>query len=253
MPIDQLSTSKTSVEPSGDQLEEYLQRENMPSCMHCNTYFSSPYGLERHVNEWCPLIKPMKRKRMEDSDDEFDDVRIEENPGFQELWRNAKDENTIVRIDKIQKYEDHGLDHHEAKVKANQKFLDEDKKSFYKLFGDIFRFHLLFRQTDVYNQLELKVLDIVDKDNITVKDAIAKVLPRFHAKFDILMSTEPESDTDSESSADESNGEDSEENSEESGEEDDESGEEEDDLDSESDNTDEKQTKRLPFKWITWK
>jgi len=54
--------------PSEQTYSEELSEE-MPSCDDCGLMFETMHDLQRHIKQWCPENKSLKRKRDEDDED----------------------------------------------------------------------------------------------------------------------------------------------------------------------------------------
>ena len=137
-----------------------------------------------------------------ESDDSSDDlIELEDNPAFQEWFRQALDETVEMRDEKYQKYVDQGMNEERAKEKAHMK----TSWAVQRIFFDKYRTHLWSSEhlkddethQELVEDLEQRMSDGKDVDK-TLKRVIAKYRHNFDGLFMYDEDDETEEDTDDE-------------------------------------------------------
>ncbi|XP_021369693.1 zinc finger homeobox protein 4-like [Mizuhopecten yessoensis] len=195
---------------------------NMISCEDCGVVFENLHDLQKHIKNWCPDQSPLKRKmseedslpdkkmkfeRMisEDSDTSIESYDDYEDDVFMQFAEIAREKNEEQWQKKLEKYENQGISHSEAKSKADMKLKDEDLKEFLGYYGKLISYLLQLRHGrlhgEVIESIENYMAEGMDSEK-AIRVTLRQLQHRFEDYLDSVKDTDDEEsvNTDSEGS-----------------------------------------------------
>ena len=151
------------------------ESDNMHACQYCGALFEGRMHKNQHEKECAQM--------------DFDEKEPFENEGYQQLRREAKEENHEAFEEKVEKYKDQGMSLTDAREKANDKMETQDRRSFHGLYTDQIKLQVQLDESSLHNSVITQVKEMVDYPDVSLDQAIKRVLSRHRKDIDTVMDT----------------------------------------------------------------
>lgn len=124
--------------PPTTQVENITQFENMPSCDDCGLVFDTSSDVQRHIKNWCPENKNLKRKREDSREPTSSNMTVKKIKSDSQVWAEligSKVFHSNRRVQNaIKKYIKQGYSQRKARYKSMQDNLPALSKDFRKAY-----------------------------------------------------------------------------------------------------------------------
>jgi hypothetical protein len=192
--------------------------DDMPSCDDCGLVFDNIHDVQRHIKEkWCPALQKRQRESDDEelespkktkwlslsdvydsdtaSDKDDDDVDIEDNDAYQDMYSNALNQNDSTWEKKANKYVEDGMTEKDARLQADEDIREFVRRDFFKIYTKALEQELSLNNSLVHREIMSKIKDLVD-DNVSTPKAIRKTMKSYKDDFDVLFDQENDSEED---------------------------------------------------------
>ncbi len=146
----------------------------MHACKYCGTLFESKYHLSQHEEEF-------KKTRLDDGEEPY------ENAGFKYIRQKARQRNEKEWVEKVEKYEDEGMDTSAAEEKADDKMEQKDRKRFFKMYSKLVKLQVQLDDCTTHTDLVDHAKELCDVTNLNLDQAIKRAISKRRKDLEMVM------------------------------------------------------------------
>ena len=173
------------------------QIKTLPSCSECGVLFSTLYDLQKHVKKGCPM--DVGNESLEEGDTDESDIDAEESDesGFNRFINKIFEENDDQFQEKVQQIMDkEDISENEAREEAREQMLLKDRALFLRLYKDFLKTELDLKHSHLHKEILNEIKDLLEHESLSLEKAISHVLNGKKKKFDELLQSVEETDSD---------------------------------------------------------
>ncbi|KAL4230598.1 hypothetical protein ACF0H5_010975 [Mactra antiquata] len=174
----------------GNNSEEIMDKGQ--ACDDCGQLFDTVHDVQRHVkNGWCPELMGQKKRNYEElSDSEQEEDTVEDNEGFVQLWKRARESNDQNFENIYNTFIDNGEESDTAQEMAEERIQTCNEKDFFGKYETLIDKYILPLRN---NRLHTKIMAQIDKlisKGYSTTSAVTKVLRKHKNSFQDLFDVE---------------------------------------------------------------
>ena len=186
---------------------DYQRHDTMASCDDCGVMFENVHDLQNHVKKWCPEqndlklnksyeeIMPSKRMRYSEADKDESDGSIvttdQEREVYSDIADRIKTLNEAKWQQKVDKYENEGMNSAEAEERADMKLRQDDMRAFMERYGIIISYIMKLSVGYIHTQI-MNTIQILRERDMSEERAIRIALRKYSHYFDEYLDNEEE-------------------------------------------------------------
>lgn len=157
------------------------QRYMFPSCSKCGVMFASPYDLQRHAENGCPM-------KMDTDDDEMSDTS-DNDGGFlslvNEVWEENQSQFDRKFAQLVEKNSE--LSKKEAREEVTEMMLPKERALLLKKYKKIFLISEKLNESKLHRDIKKAVSTLMEETDMDLERTLSRVLNRYRHEFDSLL------------------------------------------------------------------